>query len=244
MRSVGITDLGLRRDNNEDSIFIHDDNYGSLPNLYIVADGIGGNNCGEVASSRAVEYFCEYVRNNKCFDDNDILDFLTAGISFCNSKIYADSLSNEMFTGMGTTMTVCTIKNNKVYMGHVGDSRLYIVGGGSMAQLTTDHSYVNEMVKAGEITESEAKVHPRRNIIMRAVGVGDSIQIDAQVIMAYKNDNLLLCSDGLTDMISDSDIYNIVAKAQDVTFKAEKLVSLAIENGGHDNISVILISID
>ena len=244
MKSIGITDLGLRRENNEDSIFIHDDNYGSLPNLYIVADGMGGNNSGEIASSRAIEYFCQYVRNNSFSNDEDILDFITSGIAFSNSRIYEDSTANEELAGMGTTMTVCSVKNSKVYIAHIGDSRLYIVGGGSMAQLTTDHSYVNEMVKAGEITEVEARVHPKRNIITRALGVHESVEVDGRLIMAYANDHLLLCSDGLTNMITDQEIYSTITENSDIKLKAEKLIRLAIENGGHDNISVILISID
>lgn len=244
MKSVGITDLGCKRENNEDYIFFNDDNIGALPNLYIVADGMGGYNYGEVASSKAVGYFCEYVKSNFYDNENDILDFIIDGILFSNSKVYEDSNSDDMYNGMGTTITVCTIMNNKAYIAHVGDSRLYIVTGDKINQLTTDHSYVNEMVKAGEITEVEARMHPRRNIITRAVGIKDTVEVDALAVTVGEGDYLLICSDGLTDMVTDEDIYNIISEMSDINMKADKLVKLAIENGGHDNVSAILINID
>lgn len=233
----GTSDIGLVRKNNEDAFFIDTNRVGKLSNLLIVADGMGGHNCGEVASSKAIDSFVDNIRKSS---ETDILDTLTSSTLVANNSVYNLSLEDNKYTGMGTTFTVCSVLDGKGYVSHVGDSRLYIINKDGIKQITTDHTYVNEMLKAGEITKEEARIHPRRNVLTKALGVTDYLEIDGFIFEIDEDDIILMCSDGLNNMVRDEEIYDIVNSSSDLLENVEKLISTANDNGGVDNITVIL----
>lgn len=225
---------------NEDTIYISGEPLGSLPNLCIVADGMGGHNGGEVASARSVSYFCSYVAEKAC-QDGDILDFLTAAASYANGSVYELSKTDASLFGMGTTFTACVTGDDKIYIVHIGDSRLYSLSGHQLKQQTNDHSYVNEMVRSGKLSAEQARVHPNRNMLTRVLGVDARVQIDGLVLGKEDLQMLLLCSDGLTNMLTDEDITEILIREIQPEQKTGLLIDMANERGGHDNISVVLI---
>ena len=239
--ATGKTDVGIVRSNNEDTIFLSDEPVGVLPNLYIVADGMGGHNAGEVASSDSVAFFLEDVKAGGA-EAPDTLDILVGAVRDTNRRIAAHGAQNPEMAGMGTTFTACTVWDDKAYIAHVGDSRIYLISDGAISQVTIDHTYVNEMVRAGQITKEEARTHPQRNVITRVLGTGEELSVDAFVIAVKERDRLLLCSDGLTNMLQDEEICEAVqADGGTLDEKAEALVRLANQRGGQDNISVILV---
>ena len=238
MRSFGNSVAGMQRKNNEDSIYVGNENL-PVKNIFIVADGMGGHNAGEVASGHAIEKFVEYVKDN--YDSENILDVLLEGVIAANKAVYDEAVSNENENGMGTTFTCACIENEKLYAVHVGDSRIYILKDEKLQQITNDHSFVMEMVKQGRITLEEARVHPKRNIITRAVGTEETIDVDTVIKDFGENDVVLICSDGLSGMICDDEIEKIIKENEDVNQCIEKLIDRANENGGKDNISAIII---
>ncbi len=243
MIGVGKTDAGLVRHNNEDSIFVSTEPFGQLPNLFIVSDGMGGHNAGEIASSHGIRFFCQFASNNLETEKPEILDILIEGTIYANKNIYEISTQNNAMLGMGATFSACVIDafNNKLFAAHVGDSRIYVVHNDHIKQISTDHTYVNEMVKAGEITEAEARVHPRRNIITRALGTEEGICVDGIVSEICVGDYILICSDGLNNMVSDNNIKEIIIGSGTVFEKCSRLIEVAKQNGGMDNISAVLI---
>lgn len=239
MTGVGITDTGLVRVNNEDSIFVSNTQVSMLPNLYIVADGMGGHKAGNIASSYSIKFFCEYINN--CYD-NEILDIIVSAVKYSNDKVYSMSLDNDDYYNMGTTFLAAVINDGKLYIAHVGDCRLYIIRNEKIYQITTDHTYVMEMVKAGEITYDEAKIHPKRNIITRALGIEIGITVDGLINDVLEGDIILICSDGLSNMLTDNEILQIVNNSEtEIAQKSKELINTANNNGGRDNISVIVI---
>lgn len=239
MTGVGITDTGLVRVNNEDSIFVSNTQVSMLPNLYIVADGMGGHKAGNIASSYSIKFFCEYINN--CYD-NEILDIIVSAVKYSNDKVYSMSLDNDDYYNMGTTFLAAVINDGKLYIAHVGDCRLYIIRNERIYQITTDHTYVMEMVKAGEITYDEAKIHPKRNIITRALGIEIGITVDGLINDVLEGDIILICSDGLSNMLTDNEILQIVNNSEtEIAQKSKELINTANNNGGRDNISVIVI---
>ncbi len=241
MRGIGKTDVGRVRANNEDSIFIKNEPLGVLPNLYVVADGMGGHKAGEVASSLAIRYCCDYL-NSVEVCRGEILDTLIDAVRFANAKVHEFSKSDESCSNMGTTFVGCSVAGNTAYIVHVGDSRLYRVGSDYLEQITTDHSYVEEMVRAGKLTHEEAENHPDRNIITRAVGTNDNVEADGIVLNVNSGDILLICSDGLNTMLKDDRILDIIKDSGcSLEQRLDKLIDSANENGGRDNISAILI---
>lgn len=239
MTGVGITDTGLVRVNNEDSIFVSNTQVSMLPNLYIVADGMGGHKAGNIASSYSIKFFCEYINN--CYD-NEILDIIVSAVKYSNDKVYSMSLDNDDYYNMGTTFLAAVINDSKLYIAHVGDCRLYIIRNEKIYQITTDHTYVMEMVKAGEITYDEAKIHPKRNIITRALGIEIGITVDGLINDVLEGDIILICSDGLSNMLTDNEILQIVNNSEtEIPQKSKELINTANNNGGRDNISVIVI---
>jgi len=241
MFGFGKTNVGIKRDNNEDCIFVSNEKVGFLPNLFIVADGMGGHNAGEVASSKAIEYFHKYATDNKD-EKGEILDCIFGGIKYANEMVLQLALIKHEYEGMGTTFTVCVCDFDKLYLGHIGDSRAYVISKKGIIQLTTDHTYVHELKTAGEITEEEAKMHPSRNVITRALGMSLDTVADSNIREIKADDHVLLCSDGLTNMLSDDEISKVVLGEGSIEQKTETLINLANENGGIDNISVIIIS--
>ena len=235
MKAVGNSVIGMRRTNNEDAIYINEQK-----NLYLVADGMGGCNAGEVASSTAISAFVEAMENA---ENGETLDKMMSAIAQCNKKVYQKSRENVEFLDMGTTLVAVTVENEKMFIVHVGDSRVYLFRENNLQQITTDHSYVMELVKIGSITREEAEVHPKRNIITRAIGIREEVEADTVIEDVKQRDKILLCTDGLSNMVSKGEMTKILIEQCSTEEKVKKLVVLANEKGGLDNISLILIEI-
>lgn len=235
MKAVGNCVIGMRRTNNEDAIYINEQK-----NLYLVADGMGGCNAGEVASSTAISAFVEAMENAEI---GETLDKMMNAVAECNKKVYQKSRENIEFLDMGTTLVAVTIENGKMFVVHVGDSRVYLFRENNLQQITTDHSYVMELVKIGSITREEAEVHPKRNIITRAIGIREDVEADTVIEDIKQGDKILLCTDGLSNMVSKAEMAKILIEQCSTEEKVKKLIALANEKGGLDNISLILIEI-
>lgn len=236
MQAFARTDIGCVRTMNQDSFFCSLEPVGPLPNLFIVADGMGGHQAGDYASRYAIEQFVEYVRNST---SDNLIKVVDKAIAAANTGVYGKSLDDDNLAGMGTTMVVAYIDGNELYVANVGDSRLYLAGT-EMNQVTEDHSYVEAMVKAGELTKEEARNHPDKNVITRAVGVSPTVKADYFEVDLAPGDIVLLCSDGLSNLISDERIYSIL-KEYDASQAVDALIDEARENGGFDNITDIVI---
>lgn len=239
MRVYFETNKGVIRENNEDNLIIVENN---KYNLYAVADGMGGHKAGEVASTILINVIKEYFDKNNEREDFKIPMFINESIKMANLKIIEEASNKEEYFGMGTTVTMAVIDLNEniAYIGNVGDSRTYLIREDEIKQITEDHTYVHELVKEGKITLKEAKNHPKRNIITRAIGSEENINIDIFEIELMENDILLLCSDGLTTHISDDEINDTI-KTYGCSDSVKKLVELCNYNGGTDNITVIII---
>jgi protein phosphatase len=236
MKTYSITDIGKRRSSNQDFVFASDQPVGNLSNLLIVADGMGGHNAGDLASRYTVESMVEYVRQAK---EHRPIPLLSEAIHYANNLVVEKSRTDRDLEGMGTTVVAATQKGDYLYIANVGDSRLYLIDG-EIEQITRDHSLVEEMIRVGELQRKDAKSHPDRNIITRAVGVRVPVKIDFFDIKLEKGDQILLCSDGLTNMVEDEEILRIVKKSTTLKEAAQRLVTEANKNGGKDNISVVL----
>ena len=246
MYAAGLSATGLVRNHNEDIIFYTTDKIGPLPNLFIVADGMGGHNAGEVASAKSLEFACDFIRNVQPMASatiHDILDVLTAAALSANNAVYEYSVSDPALYGMGTTFSACSIVDNTLVAAHIGDSRIYAIGGGDITQITTDHTYVEEMVQAGNLTPNQAKTHPRRNVITRVLGCEPNISADGIHHHLMGVDSVLLCSDGLTDMLSDDAIMKLLSQDAPTKDRAQALIDAANKQGGIDNISAIIIDV-
>lgn len=241
IRAFGKTDVGLMRTINQDSIFVSTQPVGKLPNLFIVADGMGGHKAGDVASRVAIEKFVKYVCTTHMTDPANILD---SGIITINKDIYDMADSNKDYSGMGTTFVVATLMENHVYIANVGDSRLYLVGK-DIQQITRDHSLVEDMVRMGMIAKDEARTHYKKNVITKAIGVSEDKTSTPDIfeIEIEEGDKLLLCSDGLTNMVEDYDIKKIIKNSENLEDAVCHLINQANDNGGKDNISAILIDV-
>jgi len=241
MLGFGRTDLGSVRQNNEDAIFVSNENVGALENLYIISDGMGGHNAGEVASSKAIEFFVEKIKDyGSEIEDGDIIRVMSEAVRYANRSIHTIASQNSEMAGMGTTFTAVTFKGSKGYVVHIGDSRAYALNP-YMKQITTDHTYVNDLVRAEIISDAQARTHHLRNVITRALGSEAECEVDAYTFDVEPRDKFLLCSDGLNTMLEDSEIEMVIATGEDFNSATAKLVSLANQQGGVDNISVILI---
>ena len=226
------SDTGRKRRRNEDSSVV-------APPLFAVADGMGGAQAGEVASKLAAAALEETDPATLSGSER-----LVSLIQEANRRVYERSSSDPSTSGMGTTMTVALVEPGGVTIGHVGDSRAYLVRDGKLAQLTEDHSLVNELLKSGKLSPQEAELHPQRSVITRAVGTDPDVDVDAFVVDANEGDIFLLCSDGLTDMVGDEDILDTVERHRDDLDRVTKaLVSAANRGGGEDNITVIAFAI-
>lgn len=241
MKGYSTTDKGKTRDINQDYIYSSDEPVGLLPNLYIVADGMGGYNAGDFASRCSVDAFVDEVRKNK---QPTVISTLSEALRTANTTVLRHASENEEMTGMGTTFVAATVFPDRAYVMNVGDSRLYLLGD-EMKQITVDHSYVEEMVRKGEIQRKDARIHPKKNVITRAVGVEENVEADFYEIETDRDSEfLLLCTDGLTNMVEDDEIRHMVKKyAKEPQNAVQKLVKRANEYGGKDNISIIIISL-
>lgn len=244
MYAIGKVDIGKKRTRNEDSIFISNTAIGILPNLLIVADGMGGHKAGEVASRLAITSFCDYIKSHEGIEirtREDITILLKLGIRHANHAIFEKSQTDEAYAGMGTTLTVATVIEDIVYLAHVGDTRLYLINDRSIFQATTDHSLVQEMVDQGFIAENEIKAHPQRHIITRAVGTYAKVKVDTLIYDLSKVKYILLCSDGLTSMLTNEEMHTIIeAQEGDLEQMVNELIEAANAKGGIDNIAVVI----
>lgn len=231
-----MTDIGRKREINQDYVFATDETIGNLPNLLVVADGMGGHRAGDFASRFTVEVLAEEVQNSKEPHPEQILG---NAIQTANERLMEEAAKDSRLEGMGTTLVAATILDHVLYFANVGDSRLYLINK-EIRQLSKDHSMVEEMVRLGGLTEEEAKHHPDKNIITRAMGVKDKVEPDFFEYRLKGGDTILMCSDGLTNMVDDDEIFQIVKSARDIVEAVETLIQRANENGGSDNIGIVL----
>ena len=242
MESFGITDIGRRREVNQDFIFCSDSPIGLLSNLYIVADGMGGHKAGDFASRFSVTTFEREVRETKA---RTIIGSMESALRQANELLLKEAMEEPEYEGMGTTLVAATLEGKRLYIANVGDSRLYIINEEvGIRQIIQDHSLVEQKILRGELDRKEAKNHPEKNVITRAIGAAEQIVPDFFEVEVEEEDYILLCSDGLTNMVEDSIIQTIVRKRElSLKDKGQQLIDLANENGGRDNISLILIHI-
>lgn len=235
------SDKGKVRELNEDSFLIMSDNQG-LPDFFMVADGMGGHNAGEVASRAAVDYAMDFILQFKeeINTTQNIEKVLREIVYKTNEKVFALANSNEENHGMGTTLIISMALEDKAYFAHVGDSRAYLVSEDKIKKITIDHSLVEELIKLGELTEEEAANHPKKNIITKALGCTESIEPDIYEINLQKNDIIILCSDGLSNLVDEKRMLEIVLNSKDTSEMCDKLVDLALIKGGEDNITVVV----
>ncbi|AOR23231.1 Stp1/IreP family PP2C-type Ser/Thr phosphatase [Clostridium taeniosporum] len=230
-----VSDVGLRRALNEDfAIYLEKQEF----KLYVVADGMGGHNAGEVASKMAAEYIVKYVEQSFQYSVKENL--IEEAIKKANQAIFKYSKSSESLNGMGTTVTACLITKDFIHIANVGDSSCLAIKSNEIVKITKDHSLVQELIDCGSITEQDALNHPKKNIITRALGTGENVKVDVFVLKNSEYSKYILCSDGLTNELTNYEILNIINDEEDYVSAANKLVSLAKEKGGRDNITVLL----
>lgn len=239
---AALTDIGNVREKNEDYYYVSEEK--DLP-LFIVADGMGGHNGGEVASKSAVEAIVDYFKKNyfKQYDKKSfsVEVFIEDSIKYANKVVYFQACSECELIGMGTTLTLLFFEKNHFFIGHIGDSRAYLIRDNSIKQITEDHSFVEELVKMGKITHEEARVHPQKNIITRALGVEEDVKVDIFHDAVMPGDVLILCTDGLTNLLTDQQILDEFTKNEDINASCVNLVNLAKASGGYDNITLIAV---
>ena len=239
LKSYAITDIGRKRQLNQDFIYLSETPIGNLPNVFIVADGMGGHNAGDYASRYAVETVVDEIGTS--FEKNPVR-ILGGAIEKANALIRQRAQENPAYSGMGTTMVAATFIGRYLEVANVGDSRLYVINN-SIKQITRDHSLVEEMVRMGGIDKASARNHPDKNIITRAIGARDDIEADFFNVELQEGDLVLLCSDGLTNMLDDEGIHRILTEDESLKNRVDKLVETANRNGGKDNISAIVIEL-
>jgi len=242
MTQVGFkTDRGKKRDRNEDSLFV-------MPqeNIYIVADGVGGQNSGELASSMAVKSIAEYIKArplNGITDEEELKGYFLECMKNANQTVYQTAQLSAENAGMATTAVLLHLAGSKAYIVNVGDSRAYIYRDGQISQITEDHTYVNELVKGGSITKAQAEIHPQKNMITRALGGDEKILPDFYRLEIIKNDIIILCTDGLYGELSAEEICSLAAASDSMNALSRSLVRRANGHGGNDNITVICLKI-
>ncbi len=240
IKAYAKSDVGKIREKNEDYYEIS--NSLDEVQLYILADGMGGASGGEIASKLAVQKAKKYILNN--FKDiekdkDSIIQLVASSMEYANMCVYEEAQKNAELEGMGTTLEIALIYNNKVFIGHIGDSRIYRIRKAFIRKLTQDHSYVQKLVKDGTITQEQAEKHPQKNILLKVLGCNAFIEPDVMVKGFLKDDILVMCSDGLSNMVAQDDIYKMASK--DIEQATIELVNKANENGGFDNITVVII---
>ena len=236
-QSFSITDIGLRREMNQDYIFASDHPLGSLSCLYLVADGMGGHRAGELASKLTVETVVDQVETSVGLEPEELL---REAFEMANTRIIQTAARHREYYGMGTTLVGCTVCGGELLIANVGDSRLYNFKDG-FRQITVDHSLVEEMVRAGTLDRKLARIHPERNVITRAIGAEEHTMVDFFRLPLTQCGLILMCSDGLSSMIDDDEIESVLAQDTSLKEKAQTLIARANSAGGKDNISVILI---
>lgn len=242
MRIGYLTDKGMRRPKNEDAVKVMPDH-----NFFMLADGVGGNKAGEIASQSALDALEEYVLNNPLDDvkgRDAVFDYFEDAVNYVNEYILKLSETKPEYAGMATTLVFAYISDKILYIANVGDSRVYFMHGDEIHQITEDHTYVNDLVKMGAITRDEAEHHYKKNVITRAIGANAYNAPDCFNIFVEADDRILICSDGLYDELSEREILTEMGDMEDMEECAENLVHMANYNGGNDNISVICINME
>lgn len=237
MKTFSVTDTGVLRTMNQDYCFSSDTPIGNLPNLYIVCDGMGGHKAGEYASRYTSQRIVAHASRSR--SENPVR-ILRDAIQKANEILVIESREDLEKQGMGTTVVAATIIDRRMYVANVGDSRLYVIGD-TIEQITKDHSYVEEMVRMGKVDREDARKHEKKNVITRAVGVTDKVRADIFEVDLNENDTVLLCTDGLSNMVTDERIYEIVTSSLHSEEAARKLVEEANKNGGQDNITALVL---
>ena len=225
---------------NQDMFFISDSPVGILPNLYIVADGMGGQNAGDVAARFCVDRFTELVRVSR---ERTPIQVIEKAIRQTNEDLIEKASSQKELEGMGTTFVMASLlTDDNLLVANIGDSRMYLVNE-TITQISQDHSLVAEMVRSGELRKEEARFHPNKNVVLRALSTQSVVSPDYYQVTVRPGDYVLLCSDGLSDMVEEAELLKTVSEYEDVGDIADKLVTMANENGGRDNITLVLIKI-
>ncbi|MDU1177216.1 MAG: Stp1/IreP family PP2C-type Ser/Thr phosphatase [Peptoniphilus harei] len=235
MKVVSATNIGNYRKNNEDSYYVNESK-----NLYVLADGMGGHLAGERASKMATEIIGQdFAKDREIKSIDDAIEILSSSIRDANKKIFESSQENEDYRGMGTTLSSGLILGDVLIYSNIGDSRIYRINE-EMEQITQDDSFVNYLIEIGEITEEEAKNHPKKNVLTKAMGTTSDIEVIVNTLDIKDKDVFLFCSDGLTNMVSDEEIFKIV-KENSPEEARDMLLNIALKNGGMDNITFILV---
>ena len=246
---AGRTEVGCVRQHNEDNFLVQPD-----LGLFVVADGLGGHAAGEVASRIVVEKISQFIEHTAEQDRTWPVDYdvnlsydgnrLKTALLLADLGILSDIKSNPERESMGSTVVACLVEEDRVTMVHVGDSRAYLLNNSGIRQVTRDHSWVAEQVASGVLTPEEARRHPFRNVITQALGNGGDLDMAVQEFRVQEMDRILLCSDGLSGMVQDQDIWKIVHETPDIDEAADKLIVMAMDNGGEDNITVVIVAFD
>lgn len=245
LKVCGMTNIGKRRELNEDSFKICGFEGGVPLGVCVLADGMGGHNAGEIASGTASEIIVgELAEELHKTDDKEICHSIAAAIDFANSRIYEMSLSNPEQAGMGTTLVVAYVKDEQLWVANIGDSRAYVVNSKEICKITVDHSIVEELVQRGTITREEARNHPDKNIITRALGTETFVDADYYDYKLSEGETVLLCSDGLTETVRDERIQEIIVNEESIDKAVKALVDEANKNGGVDNITVVAFRVE
>ena len=237
MKAFAMTDTGLCRTMNQDSIYVSTSPIGSLPNLFVVADGMGGYSAGDFASKYTIDNLVELIQQEA---DNKPVAILRNCIGQINAKLREKSNEDDSLQGMGTTLALATIIDDTLHVVNIGDSRVYLINN-DIKQISKDHSYVEELVASGSLVRGSKEYWKQKNIITRALGAEETVEPDFFEINLSKSDKILLCSDGLTNMVNDNEIYEIINSNSSIQEAVEQLISLANEHGGKDNIAIILV---
>ena len=236
MKLYAMTDVGRKREINQDYVYVTDKPVGPFPNLLVVADGMGGHKAGDFASKYTVKVLREELEKTTLKKPEEILRNVVA---VANHKLIQASESDVKLEGMGTTLVAATVIGNTLYFSNVGDSRLYLIND-KIRQISKDHSLVEEMVRLGGIKAEEAKHHPDKNIITRAMGAKEDVEADIYEYRLKKGDLILMCTDGLSNMVEDEDMFDIIKSARDIVEAVLMLIEKANSNGGRDNIVVVM----
>lgn len=237
MQTCALSDVGRMRQINQDSIFCSKKPVGNLPNLFVVADGMEGHQAGDYASRTAVEILLKRIQET---DSHDPVVILKDCIEKMNEYLWRRSMTDSALAGMGTTLVAAVLAGDTLYVVNVGDSRLYVIGG-EIHQVTKDHSLVEELVEQGSLVRGSVEYQAKKNMITRAIGVEERVTADFFEVRLVSEEKVLLCSDGLTNMVTDDEIYAIVKREISLRERAEALIEAANLSGGRDNITVILI---
>ena len=236
MKLYAMTDVGRKREVNQDYVYVTDQPVGPFPNFLAVADGMGGHKAGDFASKYTVNTVLEELEKTPLDKPEEILRNI---VGIANHKLIEVAATDVKLEGMGTTLVAGTVIGNTLYFANVGDSRLYLINE-KIRQISKDHSLVEEMVRLGGIKAEEAKNHPDKNIITWAIGVKEDVEADIYEYRLKKGDVILMCTDGLSNMVEDEDMFDIVKGSRDVVEAVEMLIEKANSNGGRDNIGVVL----